>query len=72
MHTCPQNIYLYDLSIKENIIQGQDESHEINTQRFNEICKISNVYEFVRDKKNGYETLIGEKGVKLSGGQNKD
>tara|TARA_B100000886_G_scaffold305661_1_gene237546 strand:- start:42614 stop:44404 length:1791 start_codon:yes stop_codon:yes gene_type:complete len=65
----PQNIYLYDLSIKENIIQGHDESHEINTQRFNEICKISHVYEFVRDKKNGYETLIGEKGVKLSGGQ---
>ncbi len=65
----PQNIYLYDLSIKDNIIQDQDESHKIDLLRFKEICSISNVDEFVREKKDGYQTIIGEKGVKLSGGQ---
>ena len=56
-------------TIKENILYGVENYTE---KKFNEVCKLSNVYSFVSDKKlfpKGYETIVGERGIKVSGGQ---
>lgn len=37
-----------------------------------EVCKLANAYNFIQDKAqfpDGYETMVGERGVKISGGQ---
>ena len=56
-------------TIKENILYGVDSYTE---NYFNEICKLSSVDLFVENKNffpNSYNTIIGERGVTLSGGQ---
>lgn len=56
-------------TIKENILYGVDNYTE---KKFIEVCKLSNVYSFVTDKKlfpKEFETIVGERGIKVSGGQ---
>ena len=62
----PQNIYLLDSSIKDNIIFG-DLKNDI--KKFNFAIKISKLEDFINDLRYGLMTTIGERGAKLSGGQ---
>ena len=64
----PQFIYLADLSVQENITFGLDES-KIDRKKLVESCKIAEIYDFIKSKKNGFNYIVGEKGGKLSGGQ---
>jgi len=65
----PQQIYLVDNSIEANIAFGVD-PHEIDQAAVELAAKIANVHEFViNDLPNGYQTKVGERGVRLSGGQ---
>jgi ATP-binding cassette, subfamily B, multidrug efflux pump len=62
----PQNIFLFDTSVKNNIRYGKPKARE------EEVIKIAKeIYadDFIRDLPQGYETRVGEGGVKLSGGQ---
>ena len=65
----PQQIYLSDNSIAENIAFGV-KKEEINYKDIENVSKISNLHEFIKnDLKDGYQTIVGERGVRLSGGQ---
>ena len=59
-----QEIYLYPRSIKENINFGKPEASEEDILN---AAKLAQVDEFVRDFPEGYETIVGERGTRLSG-----
>jgi len=62
----PQEPLLFHRSIKENIGYGQTDA----SQRVIEgVAKMAHAHEFIVNLPNGYDTLVGERGVKLSGGQ---
>ena len=64
----PQNIFLLDDTLKNNVIFGYDHQNFDRT-RFNAILEKSQINKFLPSISNGIETQIGERGVKLSGGQ---
>jgi len=64
----PQSIRLNDDTIASNIAFPFSKN-EINMDKVIECSKKSNLHEYVISLPNGYETVIGEKGVRLSGGQ---
>ena len=64
----PQNIFLLDTSIKQNIALGVNKE-EIDIKRIKFALKVSKLDKFVSKHKNGYDLVVGEKGVRLSGGQ---
>ena len=64
----PQNYYLVDGSIKDNIAFGQKDK-DIDLSRLNKSIEISQLNELISNLENGLDTKIGERGVKLSGGQ---
>ena len=65
----PQEIFLVDATIYENIAFGV-KAGQIDRARAEEAARLAQLDEFVRrDLPQGYETKIGERGVRLSGGQ---
>lgn len=64
----PQNINLIDDSIKNNIIFG-DISGKINRKNFIKSVKYTDLYEFIKELPQRENTIIGEKGSRISGGQ---
>jgi len=65
----PQDIFLYDASVAENIAMGIPKS-QISVERLRNAAKSAKLYDFItNDLSEGFETLIGERGVRLSGGQ---
>jgi subfamily B ATP-binding cassette protein MsbA len=61
-----QESILFNLSVKENIAFGDPNP---DMSRVEEAAKIANAKDFIEALKNGYDTIIGERGNKLSGGQ---
>lgn len=65
----PQNIFLTDNSVAENIAFGIDPTM-IDHNRVLECAKLANIHEFItNDLPENYRTIVGERGVRLSGGQ---
>ena len=64
----PQSIFLADTSIIENIAFGMTKE-EIDVELVKRVCKLALIDEFFASLSEGYETKIGERGVRLSGGQ---
>ncbi len=66
-----QEIILFDDTIKNNIAYGKGEEkfHSVTDEEIFEASKLANAYKFISHMKEGYETKVGEKGVRLSGGQ---
>lgn len=65
----PQNIFLSDTSIARNIAFGVPEA-EVDHDRVRDCARLAQLDTFVEGQlENGYETTIGERGVRLSGGQ---
>jgi ABC-type multidrug transport system fused ATPase/permease subunit len=65
----PQQIYLSDDTVAANIGFGLDSS-DIDLHAVERAAKIANLHDFViKDLPNGYQTTVGERGVRLSGGQ---
>lgn len=62
----PQQPFLFNASIKDNILWANP---EIDEEDILKACKLAYVDDFVSDMKDGYETIVGERGMKLSGGQ---
>src|SRR5256885_1780307 len=62
----PQEPLLFHHSIKENIRYGRPEATDAEVMA---VAKKSFAHDFVKDLPDGYDTLVGERGVKLSGGQ---
>jgi len=61
-----QDVFLFHGTIRENILFGKPDATEEEMIR---AAEIANASEFIDHMPNGYDTLIGERGVKLSGGQ---
>jgi len=64
----PQQIFLIDNSVTKNIAYGLAEN-EIDMDAVHHAAKVANIFDFVDDLPDGFETLVGERGVRLSGGQ---
>lgn len=61
-----QDIYLFNASIRENIMYGKLDATE---EEIIEAAKRANIHDYIMTLENGYDTQIGERGVRLSGGQ---
>ena len=61
-----QDVYLFNSSIKDNILYGKPNASD---EEVILAAKRANIHDFVMGLENGYDTVIGERGVKLSGGQ---
>ena len=61
-----QDVFLFHGTVRENILFGKPDATEEEMIR---AAEIANASEFIDHMPNGYDTLIGERGVKLSGGQ---
>lgn len=64
----PQQITLLDESIASNIAYGV-KKEDIDFSAVKTAAKIANIHEFITRLPNQYETFVGEKGVKISGGE---
>ena len=64
----PQATFLLDDTIKNNVVFGQDES-EFNSELFWDCLKISKIDTFIMNLQEKENTFVGERGVKISGGQ---
>jgi ATP-binding cassette subfamily B protein len=61
-----QDVYIFYGTIKDNILYGNPEA---NYDDVIEAAKKANIHDFIMSLEDGYETMVGERGVKLSGGQ---
>ncbi len=61
-----QDIYLFNASIKENILYGRLDATD---EEVVEAAKRANIHDYIMTLEDGYNTVIGERGVRLSGGQ---
>jgi subfamily B ATP-binding cassette protein MsbA len=61
-----QESFLFDGSIRENVMFSRPDANE---EQFLEACRTARVDEFAESLPEGYDTIVGERGVKLSGGQ---
>lgn len=66
MSMVPQDPILFHRSIKENIAYGRPNA---SNEEIIAAAKMARCHEFISQLKDGYETLVGERGVKLSGGE---
>ncbi len=61
-----QESFLFDGTIRENVLFSRPDATE---EQFLNSCRIARVDEFAERFPDGYDTIVGERGVKLSGGQ---
>ena len=61
-----QDVYLFSGSVRENIAYGLAEATDEEIRR---AAQLAGADEFIRKLPDGYDTYVGERGVKLSGGQ---
>ncbi len=62
----PQETLLFGGTIRENILYGKLDATDEELDR---AARFANAYDFIRNLDQGYNTVVGEKGVKLSGGE---
>lgn len=62
----PQETILFGGSVRENILYGKLDASEAELDK---AARSANAYEFIQNLPQGYETIVGEKGIKLSGGE---
>ena len=61
-----QDVFLFNGTVRENIAYG---NFSATDEEIEEAAKKANIHDYVMSLPNGYETSVGERGVKLSGGQ---
>jgi ABC-type multidrug transport system fused ATPase/permease subunit len=61
-----QDPFLFSASVRENITFGAPDLDDAEVER---IARLAQAHEFVRELPDGYDTIIGERGITLSGGQ---
>jgi ATP-binding cassette subfamily B protein len=61
-----QDVFLFSGTIRDNIRYGRMDATD---EEIIEAAKAANAHEFILELSDGYDTLIGERGIKLSGGQ---
>lgn len=61
-----QNVFLFPVSIWENVAFGKE---NVTKEEVVAACKNANIHDFIEKLPDGYDTLVGERGVRLSGGE---
>lgn len=61
-----QDVFLFHGSVRDNILFGKPEATD---EEIIEAARVANAHDFIQNLPDGYNTIIGERGVKLSGGQ---
>jgi ABC-type multidrug transport system fused ATPase/permease subunit len=61
-----QDVFLFHGTVRENILFGKPDAGE---EELLHAARIANAHDFIAQLPQGYDTIIGERGVKLSGGQ---
>ncbi len=61
-----QDVFLFHGTVRENILFGRPDAAD---EEMKEAARVANAVEFIDKLPDGYDTVIGERGVKLSGGQ---
>lgn len=61
-----QETFLFDGTVRDNIAYGRSDASQAEVE---EAARSANAHEFIARLPEGYDTLVGERGVKLSGGQ---
>ena len=61
-----QNVFLFDGTIRDNIAYGRADATD---EEIIEAAKLANIHDYVTTLEEGYDTQVGERGLKLSGGQ---
>ena len=62
----PQDTFLFGETLAENIAFGVDDT---SPEKIEAAARISNIYKDIEDFPNGFDTVVGERGITLSGGQ---
>ena len=61
-----QDVYLFNSSMRDNILYGRPDATE---EEIIAAAKRANIHDYIMSLPNGYDTVVGERGVRLSGGQ---
>ncbi len=61
-----QETYLFNTTIRENFRMAKQDATETEIE---EAARLANAHEFIMDLSDGYDTVVGERGVRLSGGE---
>jgi subfamily B ATP-binding cassette protein MsbA len=66
MAAVPQEVQLFSGTIAENLRVAKADASQADLE---EACRLANAHDFIEAFPEGYETIVGERGIKLSGGQ---
>ncbi|MBQ1319963.1 MAG: ABC transporter ATP-binding protein [Solobacterium sp.] len=61
-----QETYLFNGTIRENLLYARDDATD---EEIVEACKKANIHDFIAAQPDGYDTMVGNRGLKLSGGE---
>jgi ATP-binding cassette subfamily B protein len=61
-----QESYLFNGTIRENLLYAKPNATDAELE---EACKIANIHTYIANQPEGYETIVGNRGLKLSGGE---
>lgn len=61
-----QDTYLFNGTIKENLLYAKEDATDEEIER---ACKIASIHDFIVKQPDGYNTVVGNRGLKLSGGE---
>ncbi|KAK2092690.1 ATP-binding cassette sub- B member 10, mitochondrial [Saguinus oedipus] len=67
--TASQEPILFSCSIAENIAYGADNPSSVTAEQVQRVAKVANAVAFIQNFPQGFNTVVGEKGILLSGGQ---
>ncbi|XP_053462304.1 ATP-binding cassette sub-family B member 10, mitochondrial isoform X2 [Nycticebus coucang] len=67
--TVSQEPILFSCSIAENIAYGADDPSSVTAEQVGRVAEVANAAAFIRNFPQGFNTVVGEKGILLSGGQ---
>lgn len=62
----PQSPYIFNISIRDNLKLVKKDATE---EEMIEVCKKAQIYDFIKEKEEGFDSIVGENGIVLSGGQ---
>jgi len=61
-----QDAYLFNGTIRENLLYAKPNATQ---QELETACKLANIHDFISKQETGYDTMVGNRGLKLSGGE---
>lgn len=61
-----QNVFLFPDSIAENVAYGKNDA---SIKQIEEVCKAACIHDYIKSLPDGYETVVGERGANMSGGE---